>query len=134
MAVSAYDPFGSVADTCQPVVVTVSFTRVAVTTAADAANVPFGWSQAPVVVFCSVTFTRSTSTLSDAVPVIVTAEEPNTALARRRGHRRVRGGRVPSAPPPQLIDPDLRTVPERSLYTQEMLVAMPPLAAPFSVR
>ena len=81
MAVSAYDPFGSVADTCQPVAVTVSFTRVAVTTAADVPNVPFGWSQAPVVVFCSVTFTRSTSTLSDAVPVIVTAEEPSTALA-----------------------------------------------------
>jgi hypothetical protein len=32
VAVSAYEPFGSVADTCQPVAVTVSFTRVAVTT------------------------------------------------------------------------------------------------------
>ena len=61
-------------------------------------NVPFGWSQAPVVVFCSVTFTRSTSTLSDAVPVIVTAEEPSTALAA--GAVTVVFGAAVSPPPP----------------------------------
>ncbi len=51
VAVSAYVPFGSVPDSCQPVVVTRSFTRVASTTEGEELNVPFGWSQAPVVVF-----------------------------------------------------------------------------------